>query len=112
YYFCSTSQKSTNMRENWYKITIASQNQQTPIIYYGSSKYNEEEICELLMRQRPILLENLQYVTQEGDFEEWDDEDDVEYGRIYIQSRYVQSFMPLQRKPSGSWFGKMKKWIR
>lgn len=100
------------MKENWYKITIASQNQQTPIIYYGSSQYSEQEMCEQVMQQRPILLENLQYVTQEGDFEEWDDEDDVEYGRIYIQSQYIQSFMPLQRKPSGSWFGKMKKWIR
>lgn len=100
------------MQAFWYKVTLASQNQQTPIIYYGSSTYSEKEIYELLVQQRPILLENLQYVTHDGDFEEWDDNDDVEYGRIYIQSQFIQSIMPLKRKPSGSWFGKVKKWMR
>ena len=96
---------------NWYKTTLKTAKNGGLEVYYGTSQYGEGELVQQWQSNSPILLENLHQLTEDGSFESWESNNDFEYGRIYLNSRFILSIVPLKKKPGTGWTSKLKKWV-
>lgn len=85
------------MAGHWYRVEVAAGSETHS--YFGRSALAEDEFMRRLQDGDYVALEELRYYDEEGHAQPWTEWDPSYLPRVYLNSRFVISVLPLNGDP-------------